>query len=147
MHNRENSLVAKSLRHGALGVRPSAEAYYDSVRDCYASLGCENEKTAGNGRKISRLIGGLLASPWRDLCFARSMRTDRFLVSDLDEDITARFRNADYAVRFARWLARGRCEELSVVVSDEARSGSIVWTEPQPSSLIGSSFGVPHPPR
>ena len=60
------------------------------------------------------------------------MRTGRFLVSDLDEDLTARFGNAEYAVRFARWLARGRSEELSVVVSDEARSGTIVWVEPQP---------------
>jgi hypothetical protein len=59
------------------------------------------------------------------------MSTGRFLVSDLEEDLTARFRNADYAVRFARWLARGRSEELSVVVSDEARSGAIVWIEPQ----------------
>ena len=63
------------------------------------------------------------------------MRTGRFLVSDLDEDLTASFRNADYAVRFARWLARGRSEELSVVVSDEARSGANVWIEPQPKGV------------
>jgi len=60
------------------------------------------------------------------------MHTGRFLVFDLDEDVTARFRNSDSAVRFARWLGRGRGEELSVVVSDEARSGTIIWTEPQP---------------
>ena len=59
------------------------------------------------------------------------MRNGRFLVFDLDEDLTARFGNADYAIRFARWLARGRSEELSVLVSDEARSGAIVWSGPQ----------------
>jgi hypothetical protein len=64
------------------------------------------------------------------------MRTGRFLVFDLDEDISARFRDADYAVRFARWLARGRSEGLGVVVSDEARSGAIVWTEPQPKAVL-----------
>ena len=60
------------------------------------------------------------------------MGTGRFLVFDFDDHISACFRDADHAVRFARWLARGRSEELSVVVSDEARSGTIVWTEPQP---------------
>ena len=78
---------------------------------------------------------GRLSGIWRGLCFDSSMRTGRFLVSDLDEDLTASFRNADYAVRFARWLARGRSEELSVVVSDEARSGAIVWIEPQPKGV------------
>jgi hypothetical protein len=63
------------------------------------------------------------------------MSTGRFLVSDLEEDLTARFRNADYAVRFARWLSRGRSEELSVVVSDEGRSGAILWIEPQPKAV------------
>ena len=72
---------------------------------------------------------------WRGLCFCRDMQTGRFLVFDLDEDLTARFGNADYAIRFARWLARGRSEELSVVVSDESRSGTIVWTEPQPRTV------------
>jgi transposase-like protein len=70
------------------------------------------------------------------------MRAGRFLVFDLDEDITARFRNADHAVRFARWLARGRSEEPNVVVSDEARSGTIVWTSAeQGASPISLSWG------
>ena len=75
------------------------------------------------------------------------MHSGRYLVFDLDEDITARFRNSDSAVRFARWLARGRSEELSVVVSDEARSGTIVWTEPQPRAVPSSSRAEPVSPH
>jgi hypothetical protein len=95
-------------------------------------VGCENRGDAWKRPQIRHKLERLATSAWRGFCFGRRMGTGRFLVFDFDDHISACFRDADYAVRFARWLARGRSEELSVVVSDEARSGTIVWTEPQP---------------
>ena len=102
------------------------------MRNRYASFGRENEGDALKRPPLRHMAraGGQRVT-WRALCFCCSMRNGRFLVFDLDEDLTARFGNADYAIRFARWLARGRSEELTVVVSDEARWGTIVWPEPQ----------------
>jgi len=91
-------------------------------------LACQNNDPGQTHAQARAIIDEL---PGAGFAFVDSMRTGCFLVFDLDEDITARFRNADYAVRFARWLARGRREESSVVVSDETRSGAIVWTEPR----------------
>jgi hypothetical protein len=58
------------------------------------------------------------------------MRAGRYIVFDIDFDVMERFRDRRSAVRFARWLARDRHEDHSVLVSDEARRGEIVWPEP-----------------
>lgn len=58
-----------------------------------------------------------------------------FLVFDIDQDVTARFRERASAVRFARWLARNRDQTASVLVTDEARCGEIVWPEPVSEEL------------
>src|SRR4051812_25156513 len=101
---------------------------------------CENDDARRKGRKLgARSCSWLTNGPGAAFASFGSMRSGCFLVFDFDEDIAARFRNADSAVRFARWLARGRREESRVVVSDEARSGAIVWTEPQPGN--GDRYG------
>lgn len=53
----------------------------------------------------------------------------RFVVFDLDLDVIERFADRENAVRFARWLARDRDEELSVLVADDHLRGEIVWPE------------------
>ncbi len=53
----------------------------------------------------------------------------RFVVFDLDFDVMERFFDRESAVRFARWLARGRTEALSVLVADDHLRGEIVWPE------------------
>ncbi len=58
------------------------------------------------------------------------MRAGRYIVFDLDLDVVEPFRDCASAVRFARWLARGREEDHSVLVSDERQRGEIVWPEP-----------------
>jgi hypothetical protein len=58
------------------------------------------------------------------------MRAGRYIVFDIDFEVMERFRDQRNAVRFARWLARGRHEDHTVLVTDEARRGVIVWPEP-----------------
>jgi len=53
----------------------------------------------------------------------------RFVVFDIDFEVMERFRDRESAVRFARWLARGRTEALSVLVADDYLRGEIVWPE------------------
>ncbi len=53
----------------------------------------------------------------------------RFIVFDVDFDVLERFADRESAVRFARWLARGRNEALSVLVADDFLRGEIVWPE------------------
>jgi hypothetical protein len=57
------------------------------------------------------------------------MRVGRYIVFDLDLDVMERFKDRASAVRFARWLARDRDDECSVLVTDEARRGEMVWPE------------------
>ena len=57
------------------------------------------------------------------------MLRPRFVVFDIDFEVMERFPNRESAVRFARWLARGRAEELSVLVADDYLRGEIVWPE------------------
>ena len=58
------------------------------------------------------------------------MRPGRYIVFDLDLDVLERFKDRRSALRFAKWLARERRDEYSVLVSDEAKRGEIVWPEP-----------------
>jgi hypothetical protein len=57
------------------------------------------------------------------------MRPGRYIVFDLDLDVMERFKDRRSALRFAQWLARERRDEYSVLVSDEAKRGEIVWPE------------------
>jgi hypothetical protein len=58
------------------------------------------------------------------------MRAGRYMVFDMDLDLMERFRDRASAVRFARWLARERQDDLTVLVTDEAHRGEIVWPDP-----------------
>jgi hypothetical protein len=57
------------------------------------------------------------------------MRAGRYIVFDFDLDLMERFKDRGSALRFARWLARDKRDDHSVLVSDEARRGEIVWPE------------------
>jgi len=97
----------------------------DLVREDRPVLFAGNERIAPLGLGLRAVADCRLGSdPPR-----QADHIDRVTVFDLDLEVMERLKDRTSAVRFARWLARERGDEHSVLVTDEARRGEMVWPE------------------